>query len=104
MYKILHIPSGTYLKIHRNRLKRLILIPNFDLILNDFVNKIWSEYELKNAGAVSVEFFNLKLPTIELANIYLKVFIEGIVDSVYFSSKEERNCYNNVIYYEIVEE
>ncbi len=105
MYKILHIPSGTYLKMHKNQLKRLILIPNFDLILNGFLNKIWSEHELKNIGAQDQEEFSkLNLPTIELANIYLGVFIKGIANSVYFSDKEECNCYNDAVYYEIIKE
>ena len=103
MYKILHIPSSTYLKMHRNPLKKLVHISDYEIILNTFLNKIWSEHELRHVSDEVKEFFILKLPTIELANIYLKVFIEGIKESVYFSS-EEICCYDDISYYEIVKE
>ena len=104
MYKILHVPSSTYLKMHKSELASLITVLDQDTISDRFLNLIWSELELINSKRTdSFNYVYLKLPTKELAILYLDTFIEGIQNSNFFDSAAI-SLYDEINFYEIIEE
>ncbi len=101
MYKILHIPTSTFLKIH---------IVNAKLHLtkekaHEFQNSIWSDHDISNylSSTNSSNFIELKLQTQKLAELYLQSFIKGLDKSVLIN-KDQISLYNQENFYEIVEE
>ncbi len=104
-YKILHVPSLTFLKTYSPRVKYLVLEPTFSKIFSAYGNSIWSTHELDNASnRLKSNFETLKLPTKELAEIYLQVYIKGIKKSVYFSNEEEKSLYSQENFYDLIKE
>ena len=104
MYKILHIPSSTYLKMYKSELADLITVLDRDTISDRFLNLIWSELELTNSKRTdSLNYVYLNLPTKELAILYLDIFIEGIQNSSFFDSADV-SLYDEINFYEIIEE
>ncbi len=100
MYKILHIPSSTFLKIHTANLKVILTKEKVE----KFQNSIWCDHEISNyIFAGFSNFRELKLQTQKLAELYLQSFINGLDKSV-LMNKDQISLYDQENFYEIIKE
>ena len=100
-YKILHIPSGTYLKIKAGNEKSVYANLN-----NSYVgNMIWSDYEINQQSKINNTkySFNPILCSKKTAQLLLKKFIFGLKDSDYIS-ENEASMYSEESFFSFIEE
>ncbi len=110
MYKILHLPSGSFLKISEDNYSDLIKeLKNKDLELinfNNFGPKIWSEEELTHNNTRLQSSYNnfiiLRVETLIICEKLLDVFIVGAYDSAHLEP-ENLSLYTNKLFYTFVE-
>ena len=96
-YKILHIPSGTYLKIKAENEKLVYYNANYIHI----GNMIWSDYEINQQNKISN--FKPILCSKKTAQLLLKSFIFGLKASDYIS-ENEASIYSEESFFSFVEE
>ncbi len=111
MYKILHIPSSTFLKISKvNYLELTKILKHYkieEINFNNFSTKIWSEEELTHGNTKKLSsytnFIELKVDNLIVCENLLAAFISGSANSIHLT-RETLSLYNNRLFYTFIEE
>ncbi len=98
-YKILHIPSGTYLKIRAEN-EKFVYTNSNDTHIG---NMIWSDYEINQQSKENNTnySFNPILCSKKTAQLLLKKFISGLTTSE-FMPKSEASIYSEEVFFSFI--